>query len=71
MTESEIEFFVNKKKVKFKVYHNIGDMIYSAVDNWVARTSTFTSKSLCQYVRSKHSNFICMTESQFNKLNQK
>lgn len=39
------------------VYHNLGEQIFAAFDNWIARTSTYTSKSFVNYIRLKANKF--------------
>lgn len=41
-----------------------------ALINWTDRTKEYTAKSLCDYILSKDTEFICMSENDFNKLNK-
>lgn len=73
--KADIEFKVNGKPVKFSVYHNLpkikGMSMDDAVENWVHRTKVFSAKSLCRYIMSKHTEYVCMTEGTFRLLNEK
>ena len=42
-----------------------------AVENWAVRTNQYTAKSLCKYIMSKQTGYVCMIESQWNRLNSK
>jgi len=74
ITESVVRFYVDYKEYNFKVYHNLPDTFglsfEDAFNSWLYRTRSFTGKSLCKYIMSKNSEYICMTEEQFNRLNQ-
>lgn len=68
----DIEFKINKKKVAFSIIHNLpevhGMSIEDALDNWLARTEEFTAKSLADYVNSKNTGSLIMTEEEYKKL---
>lgn len=53
LQNADIQFNVDGKQVKFSVHHDMGEVIHSAVDNWLARTKVFTGESFCKYVNSK------------------
>jgi len=38
---------------KFDVYHNLGDQVQNAFDQWVIRTSEYTVESFCQFINEK------------------
>lgn len=44
--------------------------LQSAVDNWLARTKKYTSKSFCRYVNSKGLN-VAIPQTTFNRLLKK
>lgn len=52
----------------FKVYHNLGEKLESALINWMVRTSNFTVKSLDKYVISKRLGYRVLLEEEYNKL---
>ena len=58
-------------KISFKIIHNLpevpGMCIDDALQNWIPRTDTYTAKSFCDYINSKKTGFICMTEDAYNK----
>jgi len=58
-------------RVRFSVVHNLSETrgldISAAVENWVERTREFTAKSLCNYIKSKDPEFVCMTMNQYKK----
>lgn len=69
LTQCEIRL---SNGIRFIIYHNIDDMIESALTNWLARTRKFTAKDFCAYIRSKDPlNIVALTEGQFNKLANK
>lgn len=74
MFKADIEFKVNERKINFSVVHNLpktwGMNIENALDNWLPRTKHYTARNFCQYVMSKDPSFVCMTISQYNRLNQ-
>ena len=51
--ENEIVFFVGKRKVEFKIVSNVENM-EACIDNWLARTTNYTKKSLIKYINSKN-----------------
>ena len=53
------------KKVKFKVWHNLGEMLLAAIQNWSVRTTVYTAESLCKYINDKNSGHICLTEKEW------
>ena len=73
LKSATVEFNVNNKKTSFIVYHNLPDIqglsLGEAVINWVNRTIHFDAKSLCDYIKSKNTGYICMTEKNFKKSN--
>lgn len=74
LKKETIEFKVNDKLHGFYVWHNLpetfGLSLKCAVDSWLPRTCFFTSESLCDYVNSKQTGHICITEKEY-KLNKK
>ena len=66
LQESKIELSNN---VTFKIYHNLHDFgigINSALQNWLAKTNNYDSRSFCDYIMSKDINMIALTEKEFN-----
>ena len=68
-----VKFEVNDKTVKFQVIHNLpekqGLNFNAALENWLYRTDKYTAKSLCDYIMSKETGYVCMTVSQWKRLN--
>ena len=54
------------KEVSFTVYHNLpnvqGLSFDNAFANWYVRTNVFTAKSLCDYIMSKGTGYVCSTK---------
>ena len=71
--KADVRFNVNDKPIRFIVIHNLPKMrgmrFEDALDNWLARTNTFTAYSLCKYIMSKDESFVAMTEKQYKRLN--
>jgi hypothetical protein len=71
---AEIEFEVDAKPVKFSVYHNLPDTfglsLQDALENWFIRTDKYTAASLCNYIKNKGIEYVCMTETQYKRLNK-
>ena len=68
-----IRFKVGNVPIEFKIISNItslGLSIDAAVINWSARTSEYTAKSFCDYVKSKDINTICMSEDEYQNLDE-
>lgn len=66
-TKSVVKFTVNKNRIKFAVIHNMEVQDFkNALDCWLARTEEYTSKNLCNYIRSKDPFIIALTERQYN-----
>ena len=66
--EGEVGFNIvrlNNKRVEFKVYHNLGERLVSAVICWVSRTKNYSAESLCEYINHKHSGDVCFTWEQW------
>lgn len=68
-----VGFSVGDDETKsFTIYHNLPDTaglsLLDAVNSWLARTNKFTAKSLCDYIKSKHTNYVAMTPKQFDRL---
>jgi len=61
MTCYTVEFYVGKKKTSFSIITNLENVsqftVSAAVDSWAARTNDFTAISLCEYIKSKDSQF--------------
>ncbi len=53
MNTTLIKFKVNGEERFFKVEHDMGEQIHSAVDAWLSRTRKFNGKSFCAYIRLK------------------
>jgi hypothetical protein len=72
LIKADVEFKVDNKPVKFCIIHNMPEVFglsfEYALDNWLARTNKFTAKSLCNYIKSKNTGHIVMTEEEYNKL---
>lgn len=70
--KAEVGFSVNGKPVRFTIIHNLPDTAGLSFDdalaNWMVRTNKHTAKSLCDYINSKHTGHVCMTEKQFQRL---
>jgi len=60
------------KTIKFNIIHNMPDVpglrIEDAVENWIPRTDKYTANSFCEYVNSKNTGFICMTEGAYENM---
>ena len=73
LTKTDFKFEVGKATKTFSIYHNLPDTnglsIENAFDNWLFRTSNYTSSAFCKYVMSKADHFVCMTEKTFKRLN--
>ena len=69
-----IEFRLNKRRISFKVVHNLSDKfglnMHCAVNNWLTRTNDFTDKSLCEYIISKNTGDVCLTIGEWNSPNK-
>jgi len=77
LTKTEITFdFRGQKKVhKFFVYHNLPKdhdryNIDKAFDDWIKQAYIYTASNFSKYVMTKHESFVCMTETQFKRINQ-
>lgn len=72
LKETMVEFNVKGRPIAFKVFHNLpkdsGLTIENAVEAWVHRTHKYKGRSLCDYIASKKTGYVCMTEAQFNKM---
>ena len=72
LMEATCEFNVDGIQVKFKVIHNLpeikGMSFMDAFNSCLYRTKTYTSISLCNYIKKKDDSFIAMTESQYKRL---
>ncbi len=72
LTISDIEISVEGEEIKFTLYHDLpnitGLSLQDAVDNWIPRTLEYTAESLCKYIMSKNSGYICITEEQFKEI---
>jgi hypothetical protein len=70
---ANVKFDVNDKPIKFSVIHNLpqtqGLNFDAALENWLYRTDKYTAKSLCDYIMSKETGYVCMTLSQWKRLN--
>ncbi len=66
LTES---VFVLSNNEKFYIYHNLpethGLSINDAFQNWIVRTKNYNEKSFVDYVLSKNTGYICMTNKQY------
>jgi len=55
-----------------KIYHNLGDKINAAFENWIVRTKKYTEKSFCDYINHKNKQYltghIAYTETEYNNL---
>ena len=69
VTKSEVQFEANGKPVSFAIIHNLpnvrGLSFDDALNAWLVRTIDYTPESLCEYIRSKNTGHIAMTEEQF------
>lgn len=72
MNEVEIQFKINDVQYKFNVFHNLpnvhGLSLHDAVQSWVVRTKIYTANSLCKYICSKNTGYICVPKDEFLKL---
>jgi hypothetical protein len=72
LMKGDAEFMVNGKKIKFSIIHDMpetkGLSFSDALTNWVYRTNEYTAESFVEYVNSKHTGFVCMTEDEYNNL---
>lgn len=70
--KADVKFKVKGKPVQFSVIHNLPDVFGlsfdNALDNWIVRTKEYTAESLCQYIMSKQTDHVAMTEEQFERL---
>lgn len=70
--KSDVKIKVDGKQVNFSVIHNLpktfGLSFDDALDNWLARTQKFTAKSLVNYINSKDTGYIAMTEKQYHRI---
>ena len=73
MRVSTVEFFVDNKRVRFKVINNLPYMhalsLGDALDSWLARTTDYTAKSFCDYIKSKELDFTCVQATKKNMEN--
>ena len=72
--KADVKFKTDNKPIEFQVVHNLPEIqglcFEAAVVNWLARTNKYTAKSLCEYIMEKDSVHICMTISQWKRLNK-
>lgn len=71
--ESEVTLEHTKKgKIKFKIITNLPDVpglrVQDAAENWSVRTEDFTAESFCNYINSKHTGFVAVTEEAYLKM---
>lgn len=68
--KAEVNFKVDKKPVKFYIYHNMPEVpglnFNAALENWLARTSDFTDKSLVSYIMSKNTGHTALTQESYD-----
>ena len=68
--KTDIEFKVDGKQIKFSVIHNLPEIqglsIKDAIYSWTARTKKFTANSFINYINSKNTEHVAMTEKQYN-----
>ncbi len=68
-TKSFIKFNVDLEPKEFFIIHNLpetfGQSITEALDNWLARTEDFTDSSFVNYINSKDTEHIAMTEDEY------
>jgi len=68
ITESLVRFNVNSNKVSFIIIHNLDDNYFNiALDGWLTITNKYNSNSLTNYIKSKNTGHVVMTEKEFNK----
>lgn len=71
---ASIQFSVGKKKIEFKIYHNLpetkGLSFQNAFDSWVNRTDEYTDESLCDYINDKNTGYLVFTEKEWEVLNK-
>ena len=67
-----ISFNVDSFNYSFNIYHNLPDFnglsIEDALNSWVYRTKEYSAKSFCDYVNSKNSGYVAITEKQFKRM---
>ena len=70
-----IEFKIGDDLHKFTVVHNLPEIsglsLDDAVCNWFVRTKDYSADSLCKYIMSKETDYVCMTEDQFKKISDR
>lgn len=50
----DVSFLVGKKPVKFTILTNVKqDEMLAVMENWIARTNTYSCKSLVNYINTK------------------
>jgi hypothetical protein len=72
LIKSDIKFKVGKKQVKFSIVHNLPNSFTLSIDNalssWLARAHILTAENFVDYIKSKNTDCIVMTEKQYNKI---
>lgn len=76
LCETKIEFIAKRKDFSFNVYHNLAshnfDSRYSideALTDWMWKTKQYTVNSFCRFVQALNPSFVCMSETQWKRIN--
>lgn len=68
--EAQVNFKLDKKPIMFFIYHNMPEIpglsFNDAMENWLARTSDFTDKSLVSYIMSKNTGYTALTKESYD-----
>lgn len=71
LIKSDIEFNVDGKQVSFSIIHNLPEInglsINDALENWLPRTRSFKAKDFVNYIKSKNTGHVAMTEKQYKR----
>lgn len=72
--KSDVQFNVGDDKAEFSIIHNMPEVrglsFNDALHNWIPRTDDYTAQSLVDYINSKETGVIVMTEEEYDKLNK-
>lgn len=72
LIKSEVKFKIDGKEIQFYIIHNLPNMFglsfNNALHSWLARTKEFTSNSLVEYIDSKNTGYVAMTEFEYENI---
>lgn len=72
LTKMHVKFKAERKPYEFIIYHNMPELpglsFKEAFYNWVYRTKDYTDKSFSDYVKSKNTGHIVLTQEEYDKL---